>query len=106
MPNITFVIPPHFDTCIQTQRNSDFYAYVGENYVASVGLYTRTDHHGNMDGKDDDDSQSLETPQKNNSRSSSFGDTISTKTTPQLSKLHTTGKKYLCFRIEGGVSNV
>ena len=30
-PNTNFIIPPHFDTSIQTKRNSDYDASVGEN---------------------------------------------------------------------------
>ena len=30
-PNTNFIIPPNFDTSIQTKRNSDYDASVGEN---------------------------------------------------------------------------
>ena len=39
-PNTTFVIPPRFDTSIQTQRNSASDAAVGANDEASSGLDT------------------------------------------------------------------
>ena len=55
---------PHFDTSIQTQCSSASDAYVVENYVAPYGLDQSTNHHGNTDGKDNDDSQSYETPRK------------------------------------------
>ena len=59
-PNTTFFIPPSFGTSIQTQRNSDSYASVGAHYVSSSGLDKITNHHGNTDGKDNDDSHSYE----------------------------------------------
>ena len=61
-PNTTFIIPPCFDTYIQTQRNSASYASVGLNDVSSSGLDQCTNHRGNKYGKDNDDSQSYETP--------------------------------------------
>ena len=89
-PNNNFIIPPHFYTSIQAQRNSDFNASAGANNEASAGLYTSiqtqcnsdsyvsvgsnyaslfgldqiTNHHCNMDSKNDDDSRSYKTPQK------------------------------------------
>ena len=54
-PNTTFSMPPRFDTSIQTQRNIAYDASVGENYVASSGLYQSTNHHGNRDVNDNDD---------------------------------------------------
>ena len=74
---------------------------MGANDVASSGLYQSTNYHGNTDGKDNDDSQSFETPRENNSRSSYFDDKISTKTTPRSSTLPSPGNKYLCFQNEG-----
>ena len=81
-PKTTFVIPPFFDTYIQTQCNSASYAYVGSNDVASAILYKIPNHHGNMDVKYNGDSQSYETPQKNNYCSSFYGGTIATKSAP------------------------
>ena len=81
-PNTTFVIPPLFDASIQTQHNSASDASVNENDVASDGLYQSTIHHGNKDGKDNNDSQSYEAPQKHNFHYSSSGNTIATTTTP------------------------
>ena len=80
--NTSFFIPPHFDVNIPTQCNSASDTSVDKNDVASSVLDKSTNHHGNADDKDNDDSQSYETPQKNNFRSSSSGDTITTTTTP------------------------
>ena len=77
-PNTTFVIPPRFDTSIQTQRNIVYYASASANDELSSGLDQSTNHHGNTDGKKNDYSQSYETPRKNNCCSSSHGDTITT----------------------------
>ena len=77
--NKTSVIPSRFDTSIKTQRNSSSDESVGENDLSSAVLDQSTNHHGNTDVNDNDDSQSFETPQKNNLRFCSFGD----KTTPQ-----------------------
>ena len=52
----------HVYTSIQTQRNIASDASVGENYVSSSGLYQSTNHHGNTDFNNNDDSQSFETP--------------------------------------------
>ena len=81
-PNTIFVIPPHFDSYIKTQLNSASDASVVANDVASAGLDESTNHHGNTDGKDNDDSQSYEKHGKNKFRSYSSGDTINTTTTP------------------------
>ena len=89
--NTTVVLPPRFDTSIQTQLRSDSDASVGENDVASARLYQRTNHHGNMDNKYNDDSQSYETTW-GKFRSSYFGDTISTTTTLRSSTLTPPGK--------------
>ena len=112
-PNNIFFIPPCFDTSIQTQcksasyafagendeesswlyasiqtqRNSALYESVGANDVSSYGLYQSTNHHCNMYGKNNDDSQSYETPHKTTCCSHYFFDTISTTTTPRLSTL-------------------
>ena len=52
--NTTFFIPPCFDTSIQTQFNSAYNASMGEIDVASSRIYQSTNHHANMDGKDND----------------------------------------------------
>ena len=59
---------------------------MGKNDESSSGLYQSTKHHGNTDGKDNDYSQSYDTPQKK-TRSSSYGDKITTTTTPLSSTL-------------------
>ena len=87
-PNTSFIMPPCFDTSIQTQCNSYFDAYVGANDVASYGLDKSNNHHGNTYRKDNDDSQSYKTP-RIFFRSSSFGDTINTTTTLYPSALTT-----------------
>ena len=87
----TIVLPPYFDTSIQTQLNSALDASVGTNYLASPVLDQSTNHHVNTGGNDNDYSQSYETPWKT-CRSYSFGDTISTTTTPRSSTLHSPGK--------------
>ena len=46
-----------------------------------------------------DDSHSFDISCKNSTRSSSFGDTITTTDTPQSSTLTLLGKEYLCFHI-------
>ena len=56
-PNTTVVLPPHFDNYIQTQRNSASDGSEVANYILSSGLYKSTNHNGNMDGKDNDDSR-------------------------------------------------
>ena len=61
-PNTTFFIPPGFGTSIQTQCNSYYDASVGANDLVPAVLDQSTNHHGNMYGKDNDDSQSYETP--------------------------------------------
>ena len=53
---------PFSNTYIQTQHNSFSGASVGAHDVASSGLYQSTNHRVNMDFKDNDDSQSFETP--------------------------------------------
>ena len=75
---------------------------MGENDVASSGIYQSTNHHGNMDGNYNDDSQSYDTPQRGKYCYSSFGDTITTTITSQYSTLSPPGELYLCFHIEGG----
>ena len=86
-PNTNFFIPPHSDTSRQTQPNSSSDSSVGAQDVASAGLYQSTNQHGNMDVKDNDYSQSFETPRKLNCSSSSFDVTITTITKPQSSSL-------------------
>ena len=53
--NTTAILPPHFDTFIQTQRNSASNEYVGANDIVSVKFYQNTNHHGNTDGKYNND---------------------------------------------------
>ena len=54
-----------------------------------------------MDGEDNDDPHSYDTPWENNWCYSSSGDTITTTTkTPQYSTLLPPGKEYLRFQIE------
>ena len=60
--NTTSILPPRFDTSIQTQSNSASYASVGANDVASYVLDKCTNLHGNKDVKDIDFSQSYYTP--------------------------------------------
>ena len=91
-PSTNFVIPTNFDITIQTQRNSASDASVGANDVASSVLDQSNNKHVNRDGKDNDDSHSYETPEKNNCRYSSSGDTITTATTPRSPTLPTPGK--------------
>ena len=67
-------------------------ASMGAHDVASAGLDQRTNHHGNTYVKDNDDSQSFETPRKNNFSYSSFGNTITTTTTTRSSKIPPPGK--------------
>ena len=64
----------------------------GENDVASSGLDQSTNHHGNTYGKDNDNSQSYETPWWGGAIILSFGDTISTATIPQSYALPSPGK--------------
>ena len=96
--NTTVVLPPHFDAYIQTKSNSASYDSTDANDAASSGVDQIPNHHVKTDGKDNDDSQSYDTPRKK-FRYSYFGDTISTTTTPKLSKLTPSGKEYTCFKI-------
>ena len=99
--NINFVVPPSFDTSIQTQYNSASDSSMVENDVASDGLYQSINHHGNKDVKDNDNSQPFETPRKNNFCYSSFDDTITNTTKPQSSKcLHLENNIYV-FKLKG-----
>ena len=52
-----------------------------------------------MDGEDNDDSHSYDTPWENNWCYSSSGDTITTTKTPQYSTLLPPRKEYLRFQI-------
>ena len=58
-----------------------------------------------MDNKDNDDSQSYETPWAKFCYSY-FGDTISTTNTLRLSTLTPPRKGYICFKIEGESAHV
>ena len=62
--NTTIALLPHFGTSIQTQHKSASYASAVSNYVSSSGLDQIINHHCNMYSKNNDDSQSYETPQK------------------------------------------
>ena len=62
--NATIVLPPNFDTYLQTQRNIASDASVGENDVSSAGLDQSTNHHYNTDSKNNENLQSYETPKK------------------------------------------
>ena len=55
-------MPTRFDTSIQTQCNSKYDASVGTNDVASAKIYQSINHCGKTYGKDNDYSQSHETP--------------------------------------------
>ena len=85
-PNTTFAIPPCSDTSIQNQRNRYSNASVGSSGSALSVLDQSTNHHGNTDGKKNDDSHSYETPLKKK-LSSFFCDTITTTTTPHTWKI-------------------
>ena len=61
-PNTTFVIPKFSGTSIHTQINSSSCDSMGEHDLAYARLYQSTNHHGNTDLNDNDDSQSFETP--------------------------------------------
>ena len=78
---------------------------MGATIVASSGLDQITNHNGNTDGKYNDDSQSFYKPRKEN-RPFSFGDAITTATTPQLSTLPPPRKGYLGFQIEGNCAHL
>ena len=90
--NTTFVIPKNCGNYIQTQRNSYSDGSIVSHDLASAGLDQSTNHHGNIDVKDNDASHSLETPRENNCSPSCFGDTITTTTTPRSSTLLPPGK--------------
>ena len=90
--NTTFSIPTCYGTSIQTQSNSYYDTSVGANDVASFLLDQSTNHHINTDVKNNDDSQSFETPRENSCSSSYFGDTIATTTKPQSYTLTSPGK--------------
>ena len=55
--NTTVVLPPHFDTSIQPQHNSDSDASEGAKDVASDLFDQSNKHHYNTYDKDNDDSQ-------------------------------------------------
>ena len=56
-PNTTFVIPQFYDTYIKNQHKSASIASVYSHYLESSGLDQSTNHHGNTDVKDNNDSQ-------------------------------------------------
>ena len=74
---------------------------MGSRDVASAVLDQSNNHCGNTDVKDNDDSQSFETPRKNNCSYLYFGDTLTTTTTPCSSTLPPNGKQFLRFKIDG-----
>ena len=55
--NTTVILPPYFDTSIQPQQNNDSDSSAGAKDVTPAGLDQHTNHHGNKDGKDNNDSQ-------------------------------------------------
>ena len=65
-PDTTFFIPQCSGISIQTQRKSVSGACVGAHDVKSAILDQSTNHHGNTYVKDNDYSQTFETPRKNN----------------------------------------
>ena len=71
------------------------------NALAYYVLDKSTRNHVNTDVNENEDSQSFETPRKNNRSYTYFGDTIITTTTTNVSKLTPPGKWYLCFQITG-----
>ena len=104
-PNTIIIIPPIFYNSIKNQHNSDYNASVGENDLRSARLDKNNNYHVHTDVNDNADSQSHNPPWKNNFHCSSSGDTIITKTTPQLSTLPPPVKEYPCFQIEGKSSH-
>ena len=68
--------------------------------VSSV-LGKITSNHVNTDDRNNNDSQSFETPQKNNLSSTSLCDKNTTTTTPNLSNIFPSLKDYLCFQMKG-----
>ena len=92
---------------------------MGAHYLASSVLYQIISNHINTDINDNNDSQSFETPRKNNRSYASFGDTKNATTTPvplkdhlcfyqqntyktpNVSNIPPPVKKYPCFEIEG-----
>ena len=55
-PNTTFVIPQCSETSLKTQHTSDCDASMGAHALSYSGLYQSTNHHGNNDVNDNDDS--------------------------------------------------
>ena len=87
-PNNNFFIQQSYDTSIQTQLSSaSYYDSVGAHDVLSAGLDKSTNHYGNTDVKDNDDSQSFDTHRRNNCSCSYFRDTFTIATTPCASSL-------------------
>ena len=98
--NTNFVIPKRSDISIKTQCNSASDASVDAHDGSSAELYQSTNHLCNTDVNNNDDSQSFETPRENNCNSSSFGDTITTITTPCSSKLTPPGNNICVFKLK------
>ena len=65
-PNTTFVLTQLSDCYIQNQHTITSDASVGAHSLASSVSYQSTSHQDNTDVNDYDDSQSFETPRKNN----------------------------------------
>ena len=92
---------------------------MGAHYLASSVSYQIISNHINTDINDNNDSQSFETPRKNNRSYASFVDTKNATTTPvplkdhlcfyqqntyktpNVSNIPPPVKKYPCFEIEG-----
>ena len=74
---------------------------MGTHALASSVSYQITSYNVNTDVNDNYYSYSFETPRKNNLSYSSFGDTITTMTTPNLSKIPPPGNNIYIFQIEG-----
>ena len=60
--NTTIVLPPHFDTYIQTQCNSDSDDSAGAKYASLAGLDQIMNHHCITDSNNKEDSKSYEKP--------------------------------------------
>ena len=61
-PNTAYVIWQRSENSIQTQRLTDSDASVVAHALASSGLDQSTNHHGNTDFNNNNDSQSFERP--------------------------------------------
>ena len=77
-------------------------AHILESHVSDQS----TSHHGNNEVNDNDDSQPFEIPSKNNLSSSCFGDTFTTTTRPNLSKLTPPGNSIFVFKLKRKLSKI